>query len=100
MSSQKANDDQRAVKAVVTTLHLDIIGNIAYFGAKAIEKSEEATERTFQNVKVFTRDNGGNYQGITVQGRYTPDKLTLLCLTHIRKQLEEHYFNGTKLSSM
>ena len=94
------NDGQRTVKAVATALQLDITGNITYFGAKALAKSEEAPERTFQNFKVFTGDDGQKYYFITGQDKYTPDKLALLYLTHIRKQLEEHYFNGAKLSTM
>lgn len=88
------------MKAVATALQLDISGNIAYFGAKALAKSEEAPERTFQNFKVFTGDNGQEYHFITGQDKYTPDKLALLYLGHIRKQLEEHYFNGAQLLSM
>ena len=94
------NDGQRTVKAVATALQLDITGNITYFGAKALAKSEEAPERTFQNFKVFTGGDGQDYQVMTGQNKYTPDDLALLYLTHIRKQLEEHYFNGAKLSTM
>ena len=94
------NNGQSAVKTVATALQLDTAGNIAYFGSKAVEKSEEAAERTSQNFKMFTGDNGREYQVITGQGIYTPDKLALMYLTHIRKQLEEHYFNGAKISSM
>ena|GEM_PF-6739670 len=88
------------MKAVATALQLDITGNITYFGAKALAKSEEAPERTFQNFKVFTGDDGQEYQAITGQDKYTPDDLASLYLSHIRKQLEEHYFNGAKLSTM
>ena len=90
------NDGQRTVKAVATALQLDITVYIAYFWAKALAKSEEAPERTFQNFKVFTGDNGQEYHIITGQDKYTPDKLALLYLTRIHKQLEEHYFNGAK----
>lgn len=88
------------MKAVATALQLDITGNIAYFGSKALAKSDEAPERTFQNFKVFTGDNGQEYQAITGQDKYTPDDLASLYLSHIRKQLEEHYFNGAQLLSM
>ena len=66
------NDGQRTVKAVATALQLDITGNITYFGAKALAKSEEAPERTFQNFKVFTGDDGQKYYFITGQDKYTP----------------------------
>ena len=94
------NDGQRVVKAITTAMQLDVTGNIAYFGAKALSKSEDAPERTFQNFKVYLGENAGAYRALTGQDKYTPDKLALMFLTHLRKLIEEHYFNGAKLSSM
>ena len=94
------NDGQRVVKAIATAMQLDITGHIAYFGAKALSKSEDAPERTFQNFKVFVGSKENTYQQKTAQYQYTPDKLAALFLNHLRELIEEHYFNGTKLSSI
>ena len=93
------NDGQRVVKAIATAIQLDENGNILHFGAKALSKSEDAPERTFQNFKVFVGSKDNTYQLQTAQETYTPDRLTLLFLTQLRKLIEEHYFNGAKLSN-
>lgn len=94
------NDGQRAVKAIITAMQLDLNGNIAFFGAKALAKAEDAPERTFQNFKVFLGKEDGSYQLKTEQEEYTPDMLSLLFLTHLRELIEEHYFNGTALTEI
>ncbi len=93
------NDGQRVVKAIATAIQLDENGNILHFGAKALAKSEDAPERTFQNFKVFVGSKDNTYQLQTAQNDYTPDRLALLYLTQLRKLIEEHYFNGAKLSN-
>ena len=92
------NDGQKTVKAIATALQLDDYQNITYFGAKALVKAEEAPERTFQNFKVFIGKNSKAYQLKTEQNSYTPDDLALLYLRKLRETIEEHYFNGSKLS--
>lgn len=92
------NDGQNTVKAIATALQLDDHQNIAYFGAKALEKAEEAPERTFQNFKVFVGKNSREYQLKTEQNSYTPEDLALLYLRELREKIEEHAFNGSKLS--
>ena len=93
------HDGQRVVKAIATAIQLDENGNILYFGAGALAKSENAPERTFQNFKVFVGSKDKKFQLQTAQEIYTPDKLALLFLTQLRKLIEERYFNGSSLSS-
>ena len=92
------NDGQKTVKAIATALQLDDYKNITYFGAKALVKAEEAPEKTFQNFKVFIGKNTREYQLKTDQNTYSPDDLASLYLRKLRETIEEHYFNGTKLS--
>ena len=93
------NDGQRAVKAIDTAVQLDEDGKIAYFGAKAHEKANEAPERTFQNFKVAIGSKDA-YQRETEQTKYAPEDLALLFLSHLREIIEEKHFNGVKLSEM
>lgn len=79
-------------------MQLDEDGNILHFGAKALQKSGDAPELTFQNFKVFVGSKDKTFQTYTAQENYTPDKLALLFLTQLRTLIEEHYFNGVKLS--
>ena len=92
------NDGQKTVKAIATALQLDDYKNITYFGAKALVKAEEDPEKTFQNFKVFVGKNSREFQLKTEQNSYSPDDLALLYLRKLRETIEEHYFNGTKLS--
>ena len=80
-------------------MQLDESGNILHFGARALAKSEDAPERTFQNFKVFVGSKDKTFQIQTAQEIYTPDKLALLYLTQLRKLIEEQFFNGSKLSN-
>ena len=93
------NDGQRVVKAIATAMQLDESGSILHFGAKALQKSGDAPELTFQNFKVFVGSKDKTFQIQTAQETYTPDKLALLFLTQIRILVEENYFNGAKLSN-
>ena len=93
------NDGQRPVKDIATAMQLDESGNILHFGARALAKSEDAPERTFQNFKVFVGSKDKTFQVQTAQETYTPDKLALLYLTQLRKLIEEQFFNGSKLSN-
>ena len=56
------HDGQRVVKAIATAIQLDENGNILYFGAGALAKSENAPERTFQNFKVFIGSKDKKFQ--------------------------------------
>ena len=97
---QIRDSSQKTEKAIPTALQLDEDGNVLYFGAKALDKSYEAPERTFQNFKVFVGKNPKEYHRKTEQNIYTPGDLALLYLTKLRETIEEHTFNGVKLSDI
>ena len=94
------NDGQKTEKAIATALQVDDDNNITYFGRQALEKAEEAPANTFQNFKVFIGKKDMRYQLKTEQTKYSPDDLALLFLGKLRETIEEHYFNGCKLSEI
>ena len=63
---QSRDSSQKTEKAIPTALQLDEDGNVLYFGAKALDKSYEAPERTFQNFKVFVGKNPKEYHRKTI----------------------------------
>ena len=94
------NDGQHVVKAIATAMQLDDDSNVIYFGAKALAKAEEAPENTFQNFKAFVGKKDKTYQLRTEQDRYSPDDLALIFFRKLKTEIEEHNFNGLKLSDI